>query len=177
MSSSSLPVRDIRFRHVRSIARVIFLVAVGVFPWPISAQNVAPAMQNSCPVELLKLNPSGVVLRVRNTSGKKIVGLVFNVATADATEHWKWLYKDDGRSIRDFGWNKQIKDGEEKNLSWPGANINFFHGSGGVFVLTSALFDDGSSWEESKDSATCKSVWYDGHKKSFLHPVVLPLRE
>ena len=165
-------------RYARFFANVMFLAAApAIFPLTASAQNAAPATQNGCPVELLKLKPSGVSLRVRNTSGKKIVGLVFNVAVADATEHWKWLYKEDGHSLQDFGWNKQLKDGDEKNLFWPGANINFYHGGGGAFVLTSALFDDGSSWEEPKDSTTCKSVWYNSHKKSFLHPVVLPLRE
>ena len=178
MFSFEALIRDIRFQYARSIRQAVFLTAAAaVFPLSVSAQNGALTTQNGCPVELLKLKPSGVALRIRNTSGKKIVGLVFNVAVADATEHWKWLYKDDGRSIRDFGWNKQIKDGEEKNLVWPGANINFYHGGGGVLVLTSALFEDGSSWEEPKDSATCKSVWYNSHKKSFLHPVVLPVRE
>jgi len=51
------------------------------------------------------------------------------------------------------------------------------HGGGGAFVLTSVLFEDGSSWEESKDNASCKYVWYHSHKKNLVKPVRLPFRE
>jgi len=130
-------------------------------------------------VDLLRFNPSGVSVRIRNTRGKKIVGLVFNAALADATEHWKWYHWgfDETRPIRDFGWNKQIKGGETKSLSWSQADIDFDHGGGGAFVLTSALFEDGSIWEESKDNASCKCVWFNNHKRSFSRPVILPFRE
>jgi hypothetical protein len=97
-----------------------------------------------------------VSVRVKNVSGKNIVGVVFNAALADATEHWIWLHYDfDGnRPIREFGWNKLIKDSAAKTLSWKRADIDFERGGGGAFVLTSVLFEDGSSWEESKDTAS-----------------------
>jgi hypothetical protein len=135
----------------------------------------APA---GCPVEFLKFDPGGVSMRIRNVSGKRIVGLVFNVALADATEHWRWYHWDfdDSRPIREFGWNRLIKEGASKNLPWDRADINFEHGAGGAFVLTSVLFEDGSLWEE-QDQASCKYVWYNSHKKSFARPVQLPFRE
>ena len=70
-----------------------------------------------------------------------------------------------------------IKNGEVKKLSWYRADIDFEHGGGGAFVLTSALFEDGSVWEEPGDSASCKYVWYNSHKKSFARPVELPFRQ
>ncbi len=117
--------------------------------------------------------------RIRNVSGKKIVGLVFNAALPDATEHWRWYHWDfdDSRPIREFGWNKLIKEGATKKLSWDRADINFEHGGGGAFVLASVLFEDGSLWEEQRDQASCKYVWYNSHKKSFARPVQLPFRE
>ena len=35
----------------------------------------------------------------------------------------------------------------------------------------------GSIWEESKDAASCKYIWSNGHKKTFVRPVQLPFRE
>jgi hypothetical protein len=147
----------------------------------VRAQNTlsSPSASAACPVQLLRFDPTGVTVRIRNVSGKKIVGLVFNAALADATEHWKWLHWDfdDNRPIREFGWNKLIKNGEVKKLSWYRADIDFEHGGGGAFVLASALFEDGSVWEEPGDSASCKYVWYNSHKKSFARPVQLPFRQ
>jgi len=57
------------------------------------------------------------------------------------------------------------------------ANIDFEHGGGGAFVLTSALFSDGSVWQETQDGASCKYVWFNRHKKSMVKPVQLPFRE
>jgi hypothetical protein len=114
---------------------------------------------------------------IRNTSGKTIVGLVFNAAIADATEHWKWVHWDfdESRPLRDFGWNKEIKTGATKRLGWGwGSYLDFEHIGGGAFVLTSVLFDDGSRWEDSERSV-CKSLWYK-HKKSTFRPVELPPR-
>lgn len=141
-----------------------------------ASSSTTPA---ACPVQFVRFNPDGVSVRIKNVSGKKIVGLVFNAALADATEHWKWLHWDfdEARSIREFGWNKLIKEGATKTLSWYRADIDFEHGGGGAFVLTSVLFEDGSIWEESKDSASCKYVWYNSHKKAFVRPVQLPFRE
>jgi hypothetical protein len=137
-----------------------------------------PAGSASCPVQLVKFNPAGVSVRIKNVSNKAIVGLVFNAAIADAAEHWKWLhwYFDDGRPVQEFGWNKTIKAGAAKSLSWYRYHLDFEHGGGGAFVLTSVLFEDGSSWEETGDGASCKYVWYDNHKKFFAKPVQLPFR-
>lgn len=135
-----------------------------------------------CPIRLMNFSPGGTSwlnTRIKNTSGKTIVGLVFNAALADATEHWKWYHWDfdDARPIHDFNWNRKIKSGEEKRLSWDYTDLKFEHGGGVAFVLTNALFDDGSVWEESADRATCKCVWYNTHKRAFVRPVELPSRE
>jgi hypothetical protein len=148
---------------------------------PASHAQVAPSGSStswSCPVQFLKFNPLGVSVKVRNVGNKVIVGLVFNAALADAAEHWKWLHWDfdDHRPLRNFGWNKPVKVGEIKNLSWDRADLDFEHGGGGAFVLTSVLFDDGSRWEETGDEASCKYVWINHHKKFFANPVVLPFR-
>jgi hypothetical protein len=138
-----------------------------------------PAAPAACPVQFVRFNPGGVSVRIKNVSGKKIVGLVFNAALADATENWKWYHWgfDETRPIRVFGWNKLLKDGASKTLSWYREDLDFEHGGGGAFVLTSALFEDGSVWKEPRDSASCKYVWYNSHKKSFVRPVELPFRE
>lgn len=157
-----------------------FVAAALVFSPLTHAQNTAssPRAPAGCPVQFLSFNPSGVTVRIRNVSGKRIIGLVFNAALADAAEHWKWFHwdLDQTRPLRDFGWNKSIKVAAAKRLSWS-ADIDFEHGGGGAFVLTSALFEDGSRWEEAGDSASCKYVWYNSHKKSFVRPVQLPRRE
>ena len=121
----------------------------------VSPGTTAPA---ACPVQFVRFNPSGVSVRVKNISGKPIVGLLFNTAIADAAEHWIWLhwYFAVNRPIREFGWNKIIKADTAKTLSWDRADVDFEHGGGGALVLTSVLFEDGSSWEESKDNASCK---------------------
>src|SRR3984957_20227734 len=148
-----------------------FLAIVFVFP-ALAGSQTSPT---TCPVEILGFNPSGVIVQVRNTSGKTIVGLVFNAAISDATEHWKWLHWDfdENRPLRDFGWNKAIKPNAKKRLTWTIADLDFEHTGGGAFVLTSALFEDGSSWEEPPGTASCKYVWYNSHKKSFVRPVEL----
>jgi hypothetical protein len=147
---------------------------------PTKAQALAggTSTSTSCPVQFLHFDPNGVSVKVRNVSDKMIVGLVFNAALADATEHWRWLHwnLDDARPVEDFGWNKQIKVGDIKNLSWDRRGLNFEHGGGGAFVVTSVLFADGSRWEETGDSASCKYVWYNDHKKFFAKPVYLPFR-
>ena len=138
--------------------------------------NVGPSV---CPVDILSFDAGGVSVRIRNTSGKKIVGLVFNAAIAEATEHWKWFHWDfdDGRPLRDFGWNKEIKPLATKRLTWGwDTYLDFEHIGGGAFVLTSALFDDGSRWEEQNDGNSCKCLWYK-HKRSSFRAVELPPRE
>lgn len=122
-----------------------------------------------CPLDVLKFDASGINVRVRNVSGKTIVGIAFNAALADATEHWTWVHwdLDQNRPLREFGWNKALRPGDTKTLSWNGPNLDFRHGGGGAFVLTSVLFDDGSNWEEPINRASCKIIWYNGHRKSF----------
>jgi hypothetical protein len=131
-----------------------------------------------CPVELLDFHADSVRVRVRNTSGKKIVGMVFNVALSDATERWKWLhwYYDDSRPLQEFGWTKEVKDGETKRLRWDFMTLEREHRGGVALVLTSILYADGSSWEEHTENATCKSLWYNDHKKGFTRPIELPPR-
>ncbi len=130
-----------------------------------------------CPVELMQFKPSGVHIHVKNVSGKNIVGMVFNAALSDATERWIWLHWnfDQTRPIREFGWNRVIKDGETKKLSW-WADVEFHHGGGAALVLTSVLFEDGFSWEEGMDGSSCKGVWYNNHKKGFAKSIALPPR-
>jgi hypothetical protein len=125
--------------------------------------------------------PSGVSIHIRNTSSKKIVGLVFNAAISDATEHWKWVHWEfhDSRPLRDFGWDKTIKPGESERLVWEwgwGAKLDFDHIGGGAFVLTSVLFDDGSCWQEAHDGDSCKHLW-SKHQRSLFRPVELPPRQ
>ena len=177
----AISLRSPRFGSMKWIWFSRFVLIAFVFCPQVHAQSAASSLSApaACPVQFLRFDPSGVTVRIKNVSGKRIVGLVFNAALADATEHWKWLHWDfdEGRPIRQFGWNKLIKDGQVKKLSWYSADIDFEHGGGGAFVLTSALFEDGSVWEEPNDSASCKYVWYNSHKKTFLRPVQLPFRE
>jgi hypothetical protein len=158
-----------------------FVLAALVYCPVVHAQTTpsGPSAPAACPVEFLSFDPSAVSVKIRNVSGKKVVGLVFNAALADATEHWKWYHWDfdEGRPIREFGWNKLIKEGQSKKLTWDRANIDFEHGGGGAFVLTSVLFEDGSAWEEANDGASCKYVWFNRHKKTFAKPIQLPFRQ
>jgi len=184
MNHSQLRVNGHRLKGIKHIGRFcvfLFFIAAAGFSSLAQAQSAgsSPGGAANCPVQLLNFDPSAVNVKIRNTSGKAIVGLVFNAALADATEHWIWLHWDfdPGRPIREFGWNKLIKPGEKKKLSWDSAYLDFQHGGGGAFVLTSVLFQDGSIWEERNDSSSCKYVWYNSHKKAFVRPVQLPFRE
>jgi hypothetical protein len=162
-------IQEMRYIRFSSLVAVLFL------PLAVMAQtNGAPA---NCPVTFVKFDPSAISTRIQNTSGKTIVGLTFYAALADATEHWKWYHYDfdDSRPLREFGWNKEIKPMASKSLSW-GADLDFEHGGGGAFVLTSVLFSDGTSWEETPSGSSCKVLWYNSHKKSFSRPVELPVR-
>lgn len=160
------------------------LVVVLAFPIFAGAQSSSPAAAPSaCGVELSELHVSErgyhpLSIQIRNISGKRIVGLVFNAALSDATERWKWLHwnYDLTRPLQDIGWNKSVKEGESKKLSWD-YDLERDHGGGVALVLTSVLFADGTRWEEDIDSATCKQVWYHNHKKGFTRPVELPRRE
>ena len=161
-----------------SIASRLVILFFVLSPPALGQSAAPPSASSACPVQFLHFDPDGVSARIRNVSGRKIVGLVFNAAVADATEHWKWLHWnfDDARPVQNFGWNKPIKAGEIKRLSWDRVDLDFEHGGGGAFVLTSVLFEDGSSWEEADDQASCKYVWFHNHKKFFAKPVQLPFR-
>ena len=168
------PLAAIQFSIVSGLVILFFALNPHAF-----AQSAAPSSAPSaCPVQFLHFDPDGVSTRIRNISGRKIVGLVFNAAVADATEHWRWLHWnfDDARPVQNFGWNKPIKAGETKKLSWDRVDLDFEHGGGGAFVLTSVLFEDGSTWEEADDQASCKYIWFHNHKKFFAKPVQLPFR-
>jgi hypothetical protein len=161
-----------------------FFVVLLLFPRFVRAQTTSSSTTQSpeCPIRFMAFSPGGTFwlnTRIKNTSGKTIVGLVFNAALGDATEHWKWYHSDfdDTRPIHNFNWNRKIKSGEAKRLSWDYTDLKFEHGGGVAFVLTSALFDDGSIWEESPDHATCKCVCYNSHKQALVRPVMLPSRE
>jgi hypothetical protein len=58
-------------------------------PCPCPERDPSAAAPAACPIEFVHFRPSEVSVRVRNVSGKKIVGLTFNAALADATEHCK----------------------------------------------------------------------------------------
>jgi len=164
------------------IGKWVACLFITVFMFPALAQSQTSqsnsAVPTACPLEILSFDPSGVSVQIKNTSGKVIVGLVFNAAISDATEHWKWLHWDfdDNRPLRDFGWNKSIKAGAKKRLKWSSADLDFEHSGGGAFVLTSVLFEDGSDWEEPIGSASCECLWYK-HKKSAFKPIQLPPRK
>ncbi|HEX4486857.1 MAG TPA: hypothetical protein VH088_11350 [Terriglobales bacterium] len=133
----------------------------------------------ACPVAFLHFNPDAVSVRVKNVSGKTIVGLSFYAALSDATEHWTWLHwnLNQDQPLREFGWNKPIKPDQAKTLSWNRADLDFEHEAGTAFVLTSVLFQDGSRWDEPADSTSCKLVWHKGRHKAFTTAIELPPRQ
>ena len=161
------------------IVRLTILVLFPLFLTQAQMSPPNPSVPAACPIQFLSLNPSVISVRVQNISGKQIVGLVFNVALADATEHWKWLHWDfdSSRDLHDFSWNKTLKPGASKSLTRYRSDPDFEHGGGGAFVLTRVLFDDGSGWEASAGNTSCKYLWYNSHKKVFLRPVDLPPRD
>jgi hypothetical protein len=142
----------------------------------LSAAALGQSTPSACPITFKSFSSDGVSARIENTSGKTIAGLSFYAAIADPTEHWKWVRYDldPARPLREFGWNKTIKPSTSKTLSWD-ENLDFYHGGGGVFVLTDVLFSDGTSWEQPANTSPCRIVWYSNHKKSFLKPIDLPL--
>ena len=86
--------RSPRFGSVKWIWVSHSVLVVLVFCPLVRAQSTAssPSAPAACPLQLLRFDPSGVSVRIKNVSGKKIVGLVLNAALADATEHWMWLH-------------------------------------------------------------------------------------
>jgi hypothetical protein len=158
----------------------IRLLAIIVLCLPLGAIAQSDGASSSCPVDFVGFNASGlngVSVRVRNPGAKKIVGLTFNAALADATEHWNWLsWPSDYATLREFGWNKELKPGAAKTTWWENIDLGHEHGGGVAFVLVSALFEDGSRWDERPDRATCVALWYNYHKKGIARVVVLPPR-
>ncbi|HEY1801984.1 MAG TPA: hypothetical protein VGG46_13730 [Terriglobales bacterium] len=130
---------------------------------------------------MARVSASPLSVRVKNTTGKTIVGLVFYVALADAAEHWAWFHWnfDPARPLRDFGWNRPIKPNVLKKVAWYGADAELedSHSSGGALVLSNILFEDGSSWDMPPDESSCRILWHDKHIKGFTRPVVLPPRD
>lgn len=178
LRSKNHPLRQITDKRLGWVSGLV--AAVLIYSTFANGQTQAsfPTAPATCPIQFERFTPSSsVTVRIRNNSGKKIVGLVFNVALADATEHWKWLHWDfdDARPVRNFGWNKIINEGAAKTLSWPWTDLDFVHGGGGAFALTSALFDDGSVWEAHDGNTSCLCLWHNSHKKyGLVRPVQLP---
>jgi len=175
-TSRNYPLRQIKDRElgwISSLISAFLLFSTGAYGQTAASTSTPPS---TCPIQFERFNPSSLSVRIRNTSGKKIVGLVFNAALADATEHWKWYHWDfdDARPIRNFGWNKTIKENAAKTLSWSWTNLDFQHGGGGAYVLTGALFEDGSMWQTPAGRTSCMCLWHDSHKKGFIRPVELP---
>jgi hypothetical protein len=154
------------------------MVAVFIFSIRVQAQKMSVGPQPGCSVELTKLHVDRLSVELKNTSGKKIVGLVFNVAFADATERWRWLHWDFdlNRPLQEFGWNKTIGQDESKKLHWD-YDFDHEHGGGVALVLTSILYADGTSWEDTPGGTHCMQIWHHHHKKGFTKPVELPVRD
>ena len=64
------------FKQIRWSLVFVLLTAVTGFCPPSQGQSTAssPAAPASCPVQLLDLDPSAVNVKIRNVSGKPIVG-------------------------------------------------------------------------------------------------------
>jgi hypothetical protein len=177
------------------------VIVASLVPLPILAQ--ADATPSSCPVSFVKFKPGGVFtprgfdsvsIRVKNVTGKKIVGLDFNAALAYFPGHWQWVsltpnwvrLAPDGMlsiplgtpvgPLREFGWNKEIKPGATETASWGFENLDYQDNGGVAFVLTSVLFEDGSRWEDPPARTSCMALWYNSHKKGIASAVVLPPR-
>jgi hypothetical protein len=153
-----------------------FLFVIGLCV-PLAAMAQADVASSGCPVAFLGFTPAGyggTSVHVRNVSAKKIVGLTFNAALADATEHWNWLgwpavqlvetpaasvVGADPDRLRGFGWNKELKPGAAKTTVWWDVYLGGEHGGGVAMVLTSALFADGSRWDELPDRSSCMALW------------------
>jgi hypothetical protein len=65
---------NIKWRLPSSLA----VVALMISPLAYAQGSVpSPATPRACPIQFLRFEPSVVSVRVKNTSGKRIVGLVF----------------------------------------------------------------------------------------------------
>jgi hypothetical protein len=166
--TTNLPPGDLQMK----CSWMILFCAIAAISGNSRAQTPAPEIPaaSACPILLGNLHVNTLSIRIRNTSGKKIVGLVFNSAMADAAEHWIWLRGTFAFSarLREFGWNKPIREGESKNLSWPLVNLEHEHSGGVALVLTSILFADGSAWDEDLDTVTLQ-IDLDQQSQARLH--------
>lgn len=169
-----------------------FAVIALLFPLFAHSQSTPakPAAMPTCPVEFLQVNPKGVNIHVKNVTGKKIVGLQFYAAVANATETWRWVQwgpldawtgnrhaladLSSKEKRRSFNWNRTVEAGATKKLSWDNVDLYWDRSGGGVFVLNSVLFEDGSTWDEVPFASTCKIAWVNNHKKAFVRPIELP---
>jgi hypothetical protein len=170
---------------------------IAAFALPLTALAQQGVTQAGCPVTFVHFDNggfsgfnSGVNLRVKNAAGKKIVGMTFNAALADATEHWQWIYwfpapvfgqvyapvSLNNLPLRAFGWNKGIDPGASKSMSWNYLNLNHSHGGAAAMVLTSILFADGSRWDELPDRVSCIAVSYNSRKSGLATQIILPPR-
>jgi hypothetical protein len=129
-------------------------------------------------VVLSDLRADTVRITVKNTTGKKITGMMFNIALADATENWKWLhwYYDDAQPLRQFGSTHSVDTGESKKLNWEHLDLEREFRGGIAMVPTNILFADGSSWQDDTDSGVCRGLWHNHHKSGFSRPIELPPR-
>lgn len=170
---------------------VLSCLAIAVFLSPsfTYAQNNPPA--SGCPVTFVHVDRPDYVnrlnlnVRIQNKSATKIVGMTFDVAIADASEKWDWI--PDGPRIAEFDWNRELKPGQAKSLSWylvpSSVEANYIgqqyyheHSSGGAVVLTKVLFSDGTSWEDASNHPSCMGLWFNPNKKFFAKPIQLPPR-
>jgi hypothetical protein len=162
-----------KYVSVSSLAILAFFL-----PLDIHSQTNAPSA--GCPIAFVRIrypeydNHWIMSARVRNTSAKKIVGIIFNAALADATESWTWI--PGGSGIAEFDWNRELNPGQSKKLSWFLMN-HYEHGGGGGIVPAKVLFADGSSWEDFPNLESCMGLWYNPHKKAFVKPIQLPPRQ
>ena len=158
--------------------RTLLFSLVAFFPAAFLASQAgrSQAPAGSCPVQSVHFDPSGLSVRVQNTSGKTIVGMTWYAAIADATEHWNWIYWNvpGPLRIREFNWNKEVKPAAKKTLSWYYTDLNFQHAGGGAFILGSALFSDGTRWEGNPADHVCQVLWLNNNKKSFTRAEDLP---
>jgi N-acetylneuraminic acid mutarotase len=159
--------------------RRLVLFALAAFFFVTHTTDTDGQMQSSvstCPVQAVHFNPSGLSVRVENTSGKKIVGMTWFAAIADATEHWNWIYWNlpGPLRLREFNWNKEVKSSAKKTLDWSYADLDFQHASGGAFILGSVLFSDGTRWEGIPADHVCQVLWLESNKKAFARPEELP---
>ena len=142
-----------------------------------SQQPTSPSSgQTACPVQIVDINPTGsdslsgglakglfgggnahaddgrmFVLKVRNTSGKDILGMKFQAAYYDATEdlnaipvEWNWTKTVKADSEQSFRWTNDWRD--KSVVGWR-------------ITLTEVLFGDHSKWEPANGQSCHSDYW------------------